>query len=335
MTASRKHRAYQRMRTVMKEIRVAPAVKKHEVGKVCAVPACIKSAGIKWCDEHKSQKYCLNDECTRRATYGVVGGGPTHCSQHGKALQLQDVKHVRCEHADCNTRPSCGQPGGPATHCATHGLILNLVDVVSKRCKNSDCNIRPSYGQLGGPATHCAPHGQVLGLQDVVSRRRCEHFECETRASYGQSWQRPTHCAQHGLPLGLQDVVTKKCVHGRVLSQCLGYACGIKLGGKSVQELHVTAAVHLFKEHNDSSTDPLPEYIKCLDQRINLPDGRHMKPDMVLPSGHVYEFDGNFFHCGKFEDDTRKTQDNEWQYFIIGHYLYNFLCLLIVAGFHS
>ncbi|KAG5182858.1 hypothetical protein JKP88DRAFT_272828 [Tribonema minus] len=78
----------------------------------------------------------------------------------------------------------------------------------------------------------------------------------------------------------------------------------MNLGGKSTEEIFVTSAAFLILSAPEG--DPLQHYLACLDQRIDLPDGRHTKPDLLIEK-HIIEYDGAYFHLDKGEEDARKT----------------------------
>lgn len=264
--------------------------------------------------------------CGREASFGVVGGRRTCCGKC-RTANMVDLANKRCA---CGVQAIYGFVGKRPTHCVSCKLPT-MVDLVNPYCL---CGTRANYGLVGARRT-CCSKCRTPDMVDLVNT----YCPCNARAHFGVPGERPSSCSNcktsemidlnhstcscgtrstFGVPGStashcgmcktedMIDVVTLKCMHGRPLSECVGQACGVKLGGKSIQEIHVTAAVYLLKHHK-APEDVLESYLKCLNCRINLPDGRFMKPDMMPSPTEVVEFDGSYYHSDKYEDDTRKT----------------------------
>lgn len=185
---------------------------------------------------------CENEECYKRASYGVDSGKPTHCTIHksnsmrnvvsptcqadgchqipnfgfdkGKALfcsdhkepDMIDVKHKRCEEKDCDRQPVFGLANGKATHCAEH-KTTDMIDVKSKLCL--ECSVRASYNFQGKPANYCVKHkkdGMIIVSKDYY----CKHDECMSSATYGFENCKAEYCAKHALQC-MMDVANPKC----------------------------------------------------------------------------------------------------------------------------
>ena len=77
---------------------------------------------------------CAADGCTKRPSYGLPGGRPTHCAKH-KEDGMVDVISPRCAADGCTKHPSFGLPDGRPTHCAKH-KDDGMVNVTSKPAKH-------------------------------------------------------------------------------------------------------------------------------------------------------------------------------------------------------
>ena len=149
---------------------------------------------------------CTQDECTAKATYGLVRNRPLYCRTHMK-IGMTDVMRKRCRSEGCNTTPSYGFERNIPMYCTAHAEH-GTENVVSKRCKHEGCTRQPLYGFETNVPLCCSTHMEK-GMTDVV-RKRCRYDGCDTTPSYGFERNRPLYCAAH-TEEGTVNVVSKRC----------------------------------------------------------------------------------------------------------------------------
>ena len=120
----------------------------------------------------RQKKRCHYGDCTRQASYGVIGSGyPEFCSRHPKHGMVNICKKM-CGHGDCIKQPKFGPAGTKtAKFCAQHAGD-GMVDVRNKICGEISCTKQPSFGVAGSKsAEFCARHASE-GMVNVRTKKR-------------------------------------------------------------------------------------------------------------------------------------------------------------------
>jgi hypothetical protein len=84
---------------------------------------------------------CVVDGCKKQSRCGLRIGKPTHCSTHGKALGMVNVKDGVCQTDGCNKSPSYSHGRGRRTHCRDHGQQLGMKNTRHSECQMPGCVI--------------------------------------------------------------------------------------------------------------------------------------------------------------------------------------------------
>lgn len=141
---------------------------------------------------------CKKHGCKRRASFGVLDGARTHCSEHREKCSV-----------DLN-RPICGGDG-----CTDYGSwrlsrqsrVLFCKDHKTeamsrkgkKTCAHEECNLEPSFNMPGLPGMYCGTH--KLSAHVNVTASKCDVPTCETQRSY-TSIEGEKFCAKHARTRG-------------------------------------------------------------------------------------------------------------------------------------
>jgi hypothetical protein len=218
---------------------IMPRIRKKTCPQQCQNPSCYEIRK----KEEESFRYCREENCKKRSSFGLIWNKPLYCKEH-KQEEMIDVKNKRCKEKGCVLRPNFGTEWGKPLYCKQHqkegmfdvihkrckenrcvslpnfGTEWNkplyckqhkkegMIDVIHKRCKEKGCVLRPNFGTEWGKPLYCKQH-QKEGMEDVINKR-CQHDECETRPSYGIVWNKPLYCKKHKKE-GMEDVINKRC----------------------------------------------------------------------------------------------------------------------------
>lgn len=155
---------------------------------------------------------CKNDNCKKRAYYGLKTEKPQFCREH-KTGEMVDVKNKKC--IKCNIKqPTFGLEGGKATHCRDCKSDI-MIDVHHKKCIK--CNIKnPSFGLEKGKATHCFDCKEDNMYN--VNSKLC--IKCNIiQPTFGLEEGNPTHCG-NCKEINMYNVKDKLCICGTI--PCFG-----------------------------------------------------------------------------------------------------------------
>ncbi|CAM9813273.1 unnamed protein product [Sphacelaria rigidula] len=155
-----------------------------------------------------AKRECINEGCSRWASYGVPGY-KAFCSKHAR-VGLVDVVTKKCGDEGCFKKPWYGVAGSKKAEFCSQHATAGMVNVVNKKCGDEGCSKRPSYGVAGSKkAEFCSQHAKA-GMVDVVNRT-CGDESCSKHPSYGvKGSKKAEFCSQHARA-GMVNVVNKKC----------------------------------------------------------------------------------------------------------------------------
>lgn len=148
-------------------------------------------------DTRKCQVHDCKDK--RRPRYGVYGGKPTHCQEHGLELGMTDLTGCFCVEQGCSKRASYKKDiDKVAEYCVEHKPEGYFIQV--KTCEESTCQAQPSFGPKGtSEMMYCSKHGKKLGYVDNRNKR-CIHEGCNLGRSFGPEGGERFWCLEHKTP---------------------------------------------------------------------------------------------------------------------------------------
>ena len=178
----------------------------------------------------KRARHCHYDGCSKRRSFGPIGGIPNSavfCGDHATDRDMyEDVSTKKCEHPACKITASYGLPvGKKRTHCGKHRDPAMHIDLKNAICDHVGCGTVATFGLPDGTRTHCGKHRDPAIHIDRKSAK-CEHPVCKITASYGLPGGKRTHCGTHR-KTGQISLAKTPCAHdGCTLLPCYGVAVG-------------------------------------------------------------------------------------------------------------
>jgi EsV-1-7 cysteine-rich motif len=236
-------------------------------------------------------------KCGRvRPTFGYAKDKiPTCCAM----CRDDDMTNIKCRWCKCGTsQATMGFADDSRPTCCSQCKESGMMNIVSRKCLCGEKT--PCFGYADDTRATCCAECREDHMIDIVNRKCC----CgKSQPCMGYpSDDKAVYCASCKLE-GMIDIKSTRCVHGRQLAKCQGDICGIQNGGRSVEECFAMAT-HFIISHPSDHT--LHGFLKCLAQRIDIGEGRYVKPDYVSGS-QICEYDGRYYHAQQLEDDIRKT----------------------------
>ena len=180
---------------------------------------------------------CVNPGCSRRPSYGAVGGKAKWCATHSDVLMV-DLVHARCSKPGCSKQPHFGkfcqehaplrtfEIGGAQqclhkgckrrrafglivpTFCKTHATN-EMVYLIKPRCVSAECDALAWYGAPALEATVCARHKRTGMIANP--RQRCSHAACNNVGTYDMNSRKSDRFCETHAPNGARALVVSLC----------------------------------------------------------------------------------------------------------------------------
>lgn len=152
-------------------------------------------SGLKpiYCKEHKKydmirlviarrcQETINEVQCTKAASFNILGEmKPIYCKEHKKA-DMTDVKHPRCE--KCALTATFNYKGERTPlRCSNH-IEPDMVSVKHRYCEHeSNCPTIASFNHSGMKPKYCSAHS--LPGMIIIGQKHCEELNCIDKAKY-------------------------------------------------------------------------------------------------------------------------------------------------------
>jgi hypothetical protein len=235
--------------------------KERVISKICESDGCksigptfdIKGGVGRLCKTHKlpgmiNIKYaCIQEGCSIRAEFNVLGEKPKYCNIHKKDNMIKLINNWVCETEGCDKEPrynikgekkgrfcqihktssminiyikvcegeGCETSAGfnipgekIGKYCSKHKKP-DMIDIGKKTCYDSDCNISPCYNYKGeSSGKYCKKH-KLEGMIDLA-HPCCKEDKCSVRPSYGMANNQAEYCFTHKKE-GMVNLIKREC----------------------------------------------------------------------------------------------------------------------------